>query len=134
MVIEWNDSLATGNTDIDSQHRELFSRFATLLTACQEKKGREEVLRLLGFLDDYVKSHFALEEQLMLAHDYPDLGQHKAQHDRFVLDLHHLKHQLADEGATLMLVIKTNQTMAGWLINHINAVDRHLAAYLRPRL
>lgn len=71
MSIEWNNSLAIGVAEIDDQHKELFSRFDSLLTACNEGKGRGEVLRVLLFLDDYIKSHFAAEERLQLKHDYP---------------------------------------------------------------
>jgi len=133
MAIEWNEELATGNRDIDSQHRELFARFDKLLTACNQRKGKEEVINLLQFLGDYVKSHFALEERLQVEHSYPHYGEHKSQHDSFIMDLHGLETQLSQEGASLPLVIQTNQTMVNWLINHINVTDRQMAGYLRTK-
>jgi hemerythrin len=134
MEIAWNKSLATGNTEIDNQHKELFSRFADLLTACNERKGREEVLNMFSFLDKYVREHFALEEKLQLQYDYPGYAGHKSQHDSFITELQQLERQLTDDGATLMLVIKTNQAMARWLINHVNDEDRKLADFLRPKI
>lgn len=133
MAIEWNEELATGNGDIDSQHRELFARFDNLLTACNQRKGKEEVINLLQFLGDYVKSHFALEERLQVEHNYPHYGEHKSQHDTFIRELHDLETQLSQEGASLPLVIQTNQTMVNWLISHINGTDRQMAAYLRTK-
>jgi hemerythrin len=131
MEIAWNENLATGNTEIDNQHKELFSHFANLLTACHERRGREEVLNMFSFLDSYVRDHFALEERLQLQSDYPGYAKHKSQHDGFVRELKQLEKQLTDDGATLMLVIKTNQTMVKWLVNHVNEEDRKLADYLR---
>jgi len=130
MTIEWNEKLATGNSLIDNQHKELFARFDSLLTACNERKGKEEVYNLLLFLGDYVKSHFALEERLQQEHNYPHYGEHKAQHEGFIRDLHNLENQLKQEGASLSLVIQTNQTMVNWLIQHINITDREMAGYL----
>lgn len=131
MAIEWNEKLATGNSVIDNQHKELFARFDSLLTACNERKGKDEVYNLLQFLDDYVKSHFALEERLQQESNYPHYGEHKAQHESFIRDLQGLESQLKQEGASLSLVIQTNQTMVNWLIQHINITDREMAGYLR---
>jgi len=130
MAIEWNEKLATGNSVIDNQHKELFARFDSLLTACNERKGKDEVYNLLQFLGDYVKSHFALEERLQQESNYPHYGEHKA-HEGFIRDLQGLESQLKHEGASLSLVIQTNQTMVNWLIQHINIIDREMAGYLR---
>src|SRR6185369_9913316 len=59
MSMEWNNNLATGIADIDNQHREIFSRVAKLTDACSDGRGKEEVLRLLLFLQDYIKEHSA---------------------------------------------------------------------------
>jgi hemerythrin len=131
MAIEWNENLVTGNNDIDNQHKELFRRFDNLLSACNQRKGKEEVYNVLIFLDEYVRTHFAMEEALQKRHNYPHYPVHKEQHEKFIADLQKLEQQLQLEGASLPLVIQTNQTMVNWLINHINAMDRELASYLR---
>jgi hemerythrin len=131
MAIEWRENLATGNELIDSQHQELFRRFNNLLASCNQGKGKEEVYNLLLFLGEYVRSHFAAEEKLQLLHGYPGYNDHKAEHDCFVGDLHSLENQLAADGATLALVIQTNQTMINWLLKHISGTDRELAGFLR---
>lgn len=131
MSITWNNNLLTGVEMIDNQHKELFSRFDTLLTACNQGKGKEEVMRLLQFLDDYIKEHFDAEEKLQLKHSYPQYAEHKAQHVTFVADVDHLKKQFLNEGATLPLVIQTNQALVSWLIKHISNVDVAFARYLK---
>jgi hemerythrin len=133
MSIEWDATLATGNNNIDEQHKELFRRFDNLLTACNQRKGKEEVHSTLTFLGDYVRSHFAMEEQLQQTNNYPHYPEHKAQHEGFIRDLQKLEDQFKEEGVSLSLVIQTNQTMVNWLIKHINATDRTLANYLRTQ-
>lgn len=79
MTIGWRDDLLTGVAEVDDQHKELFRRFGELLTACNQGKGGEEVLRLISFLDDYVVKHFTAEERIMRQHGYPDYLEHKQQ-------------------------------------------------------
>ena len=131
MAIEWNERLATGNSNIDNQHKELFLRFDSLLAACNQRKGKEEVHNLLLFLGDYVKTHFSMEEALQKKHNYPHYPAHKEEHDSFIRDLQKLEKQLKLEGASFPLVIETNQTMVSWLIKHINKMDKEMAEYLR---
>jgi hemerythrin len=133
MEITWSSDLATNVPQIDDQHKEIFKRFGRLFTACREGKGKEEVLQLLLFLDDYVKEHFAAEERLQLRYAYPGYDDHKSQHTRFIADVAKLAAEFKDEGATLSLVIKTNQTLSSWLVQHIKKTDMQFADYLREQ-
>ncbi len=131
MAVEWRENLASGNEEIDRQHMELFRRFNSLLAACNQGKGKVEVNGLLLFLNDYIRTHFALEERLQVQYDYPGYSAHKEQHDKFRRDLRNLERQFGEEGASLALVIQTNQTMINWLLRHISGTDRELASFLR---
>ena len=133
MSIEWSSNLATGVAEIDSQHREIFKRVNRLSAACSEGKGKEEVLRLLLFLEDYIKEHFAAEERLQLRHGYPGYAAHKSQHTRFSADISRLATEFKMEGATLSLVIMTNKTLTAWLVHHISKTDTEFGAYLREQ-
>jgi len=133
MPIEWTSNLATGVTEIDDQHKEIFKRVNRLSEACSEGKGREEVLKLLLFLEDYVKEHFAAEEKQQVRSGYPGYAQHKSQHTRFIADIARLATAFRTEGATLSLVIMTNKTLTAWLVQHISKTDMELAAYLKDQ-
>jgi hemerythrin len=133
MSIEWTSDLATGVNEIDQQHKEIFRRVNRLSEACAEGRGKEEVLKLLLFLGDYVKEHFSAEEKLQVRHAFPGYAQHKSQHTRFMADLSRLSTAFKTEGATLSLVIMTNKTLTAWLVQHITKTDRELAAYLRDQ-
>lgn len=47
-----------------------------------------------------------------------------------LMDLQRLKSVFETEGATVSLVIQTNQFMVNWLINHISGTDKELGNYL----
>lgn len=133
MPIEWTSNLATGVTAIDDQHKEIFKRVNLLSEACSEGRGKEEVLKLLLFLEDYVKEHFAAEEKQQVRSGYPGYAQHKSQHNRFIADIGRLAAAFRTEGATLSLVIMTNKTLTAWLVQHISKTDMELAAYLKEQ-
>ena len=133
MSIRWTSDLATGVTEIDDQHREIFNRADRLSEACREGKGKEEVLRLLLFLEDYIKEHFGAEEKLQLRHDYPDYAAHRSQHTRFIAEIARLAAEFKAEGATLSLVIMANKTLTSWLVQHISKTDMELATYLKEQ-
>lgn len=134
MFVVWNEELATGNEEIDNQHKELFRRFNNLQLACKLDKGLDELSNLFTFLDEYVRSHFALEEQLQIAHDYPGYLKHKEEHDGFARNLMKLEEQLNTKGITSALLIQTNMAIANWLIRHFTWTDKDLANFLHTTM
>jgi hemerythrin len=133
MAISWDPSLATGNAEIDQQHVELFSRLDALLEGARSKRSVEEVGRLLGFLGDYVVTHFAAEEAVMRKHAYPDLQAHRAEHERFVGDFSALLREYLADGASLLLIVRVNARVTDWLRDHIYRTDKALARFLAEK-
>lgn len=130
MFIVWNEELATGNNEIDNQHKELFRRFNNLQSACKQEKGLDELSNLLNFLGEYVISHFTLEEQLQIVHAYPGYQKHKEEHDGFTRNLRKLEDQLNTRGITSALLNQTNMAIANWLTRHFTWTDKDLANFL----
>ena len=131
MGIVWRESLAIGIPEIDSQHKELLSRFDSLLKACEGGKGMQELQRLLEFLDEYVVKHFSDEENIQRKHHYPGYDAHKNEHDGFIARLKALEDEITTEGVAVHHVTETNNLLLKWLINHISKRDGELGAYLR---
>ena len=130
MFVVWNENLATGNEEIDHQHKELFKRFNNLQSACKQGRGLDELTSLLDFLGEYVRSHFALEEKLQIDHDYPDYQKHKEEHNYFIRNFRKLEEQLNTKGTTSDLFNQTNMALVDWLIRHFTWTDKDLANYL----
>jgi len=132
-MIEFDPVLLTGVDEIDRQHRELFARIGALLEASRSRKSREEVLRLLEFLGEYVVEHFSLEEREMEHSAYPKREGHVAEHRQFVKELEVLRHELTDEGPSNLFVIRVGNRVTEWLREHIYRTDRLLGEWLRER-
>lgn len=133
MAVEWKIEYAVGYDRIDMQHQELFRRFNNLIEACRESRGRDKVKELLGFLEEYVVTHFNEEEALMAAQGYPGYHEHRDQHRSFCDKLGGLKKILEEEGSSVHLVVATNEAVLQWLIGHIRKVDAALGSFLQER-
>jgi hemerythrin len=133
MAFEFTPDLVTGNPTIDSQHQELIAAINKLLDACAKGKGRESLNSTAKFLYDYTTRHFADEEKLQLASNYPDYVNHKRYHEAFRKVVCDIIDQLDKEGPTLVLVGKVNSSIGGWLVNHIKREDVKVAAHIRSR-
>lgn len=133
MNLKWNDTMAVGIDEIDSQHRELFNRINALVAAMKESRGAEEVDKTLEFLSEYVIDHFGMEEKLMDSRDFPEAEAHKAAHEGFKEKLLEFKDKLDAEGPSSALSLKTSNLLGTWWIDHISQVDKKLGAFLKDR-
>lgn len=126
----WSESLAVGHATIDAQHRALFAHADRLLEAMRERRAPAEVEALLGFLRDYCREHFAVEEGLMAAQVYPQREAHLAQHRDFRRRFAALEEQVAAKGVTPTVVLEVKDLVRGWLVNHVGTTDLALADFL----
>ncbi|WP_028829579.1 bacteriohemerythrin [Proteocatella sphenisci] len=131
MAFKWKDSLTTGNTTIDSQHKELVNAANELLEACSQGKGREEIVRTGKFLLGYTKKHFGDEERLQLKSKYPDYDNHKKLHEILVKEVNNLVSDLESQGPTVVLVGKINNLISGWVFDHISREDIKVATHIK---
>ncbi len=130
MAIQWSKKLSVGSDLIDDQHKELFRRFNDLVEACRQQKGKQKVIELLNFLDQYVISHFSDEEKLMERCGYPGRLAHGEQHRDFIGKLAELRGAMKEEGASLRIVVETNQILLEWIIHHIRTEDGAVGVHL----
>ncbi|MTI96322.1 MAG: bacteriohemerythrin [Firmicutes bacterium] len=134
MAIQWTDALLTGVEEIDNQHKEMFRWINHLLDSCHQGRGTETVGEVLEFLEGYSRSHFAREEEIMLANNYDRYEEHKKQHQQFIENLAEVKGRFEAEGPGVHIVVITNRVIAGWLNTHIRRVDKPLGEFLRQRV
>ncbi len=134
MPIVWNDNLASGSTEIDTQHKELFTRIDSLLAAFEKGSGKDEVAKVIQYLSDYVVFHFGNEEGYMAKFGYSSATAHKAQHEQFVKNFVKLKERLMMEGINAQLAEEAKELCVDWLINHIKYSDRALGMFLKLKM
>ena len=134
MAITWREELSIGVEQIDSQHKELLARFDMLLNACKLGKGKEELSHLLGFLDEYVVTHFRDEEVLQRQCGYPDYEAHRAEHAAFVARIKDLKNRMANDGEiSIEHILDTNKLLMDWLLRHISKRDREVGRHIKEK-
>ena len=135
MSIEWSDTLASGSSEIDTQHKELFLRINNLLAAFDKGAvDRQEISKIVQYLTDYVVFHFGNEERHMDEFKYSSVSQHKSQHAMFVKTFMKLKDRLLLEGINPGLAQETKDLCVDWLINHIKYSDRALGMFLKLKM
>ncbi len=133
MQVVWQEYLTVGVERIDDQHKHLFARFNDLLAACREDRWTEEVTGLFQFLDDYVATHFADEEALMMKTGFPDYEIHRKQHLGFVDEVASLKERVRSEMPTRHPITSVPRFMTGWLIDHISRMDSAIGRFVKGK-
>ncbi len=132
MAIVFDDSLKTGNELIDTQHQELIARVNKLTEECKPGTEKTVAAITLGFLMDYTNKHFADEEKLQADCNYPLLDAHKAQHEKFVKQVHDLDDMLVEEeGPSEAFVEAVKKNVVDWLLNHICVWDKQVAQFVK---
>ena len=78
--IEWDETLETGDAAMDADHKQLAGLFNRLRDALANGEGRAFCSAVLDDIIRHTRTHFELEQGLMLQHQYPKAEQHAAEH------------------------------------------------------
>lgn len=131
MYVEFDNSLITGNKEIDDQHKEWIDKIDKLLVCCEHGTGKREAIKVLEYMAEYSNFHFDAEEKLQEEAGYPGLEEHKKKHDEFRKVVDELHEMLDDEeGPTEDFVKAVNHNVVEWLHNHIKTFDCSVASYI----
>jgi hemerythrin len=134
MKLQWTQEYSVGVEEIDSQHRELFDRINNLDSAMKQGRAKEEVVRLIKFLDAYVNIHFGAEEKYMTDYDYPGYALHKTKHNWFEKEFSEIRTKLDAEGVTPDLIMLSNNLLITWFSNHVRTIDMMLGSFLKLKI
>ncbi|NLP46904.1 MAG: hemerythrin family protein [Epulopiscium sp.] len=129
--MQWDESLATGCSVIDKQHKELLKQVNKAIKAYQEGKAKKEVETTLQFLEEYVHTHFSMEEQLQIQYQYPNYKKHKKMHEYFIKEFIEIKQKYKQDGPRITITLALNRILITWLREHILKMDKDLADYIQ---
>jgi hemerythrin len=124
VLIEWSKSLSVDINLIDGQHKKLLGYLNQLYDALNQKKEKEILMGLFDSLDDYTKTHFALEEAYFKKFGYEEKEVHISQHKEFIKNLQKMKEQIPKE---LMDTEDLLMFLVDWLKGHIRISDHKYA-------
>lgn len=133
-MITWNDGLATGLAEIDSQHQQLFDIAARLEGLHREGAGATQIAAVLRELKQYAEYHFKTEDDLMAHHALCEAHRsaHAHAHDGFVRQVERASAlaQAEPESAVDLLL----PYLAQWLLHHVGNMDRLMADEIKSQL
>ncbi|MDR3115756.1 MAG: bacteriohemerythrin [Treponema sp.] len=129
--ITWKDTYSVGIPQIDKQHQDLVQLTINLYEACMRgaEPRRTYFKQALHEIVGYVRFHFSAEERLMELIEFPDLAEHKKQHEHFV------KKVLVDvkqfeSGKTIIPNIFV-RFLRDWILTHIGKEDQKYGDYIK---
>jgi hemerythrin len=131
MNFNWNQSLATGNEAIDSQHQELFRRLELLVESSQSADYSKKVSDAVSFLENYIFRHFTAEEMLQSSNHYPEFEKHQKEHREFLTTVANLRQEFNADGSSQILLLKSIAFLGNWITNHVLQSDKDLATFLQ---
>ncbi len=132
MATEWTRELSTGLPELDIQHEAILELIDGAIELA-DSGDRQRLGEALSGLADGFYRHFASEEMLMEASEYPEHRVHKAAHDLFLRDFAIHLDEHARLGPTPQLAAWMRENMASWFVFHIRQNDVPLARYVLQR-
>ena len=121
-MVAWTEVYSVKVTKFDDQHKKLFRLIDDLHQEMKSGQAKAKLGGILSELVKYTKSHFAEEEQAMMAIGYPDFGSHRAEHQKFVQKMDDLSRDCKDGVAGIS--VELMEFLNKWLASHIMYTDR----------
>ena len=127
-LMTWNESYSVGVKTIDQQHAALFGMVNDLHAAMMKGKAQATVGPLLEKLVKYTLEHFAYEERMMQAANYPNVAAHRAHHADLVRQVNGFMERY--KRGDLSLNIDLLQFLSNWLSKHIQHEDKQYKPFM----
>ena len=133
MQITWNESMSTGVTRLDIQHKQLIQKFNEFTEILEQPTlAREAAGEVLDFLQFYATWHFSQEEDCMSQYKCPVAGANKRAHQEFVAMFTKFYNDWQDSTLNVEAVKETHTKLFDWIMNHIVKVDTRLRPCIKP--
>jgi len=129
LTIEWKKEYEVGNFEIDSEHR-IFVKIIQKLQNAHSNNDKQLVELLFVELLKYAEFHFCSEENIMIVNHYPDLLDHKKEHESLLAELRNrifsLKYEYTDFD-------RLEKFLFDWFVNHTSSEDLKLSSFLKGK-
>jgi len=122
-TIQWTPDLSVGVETLDTDHKLLISLINQLDDAIRAGEPRQTVERVLDALLDYTDYHFAREEALMRACDYPEYDSHVRTHATLRAQVRDIRDHYR-RNAESIHAREVLSFLQNWLTSHILGRDK----------
>jgi hemerythrin len=127
-----------GIDEIDRQHQELVDNLELMRDYVRRGQSRDAIRDTLKYLETYVTEHFATEVKYMNQYNYPDILQHKAEHENFIKDFTTFKEKYSSMRAqgemTTFLGLDIVRKLNDWFKDHVMTIDKKMGAFLAEKM
>jgi hemerythrin len=127
--IKWSEEYSIGIDYIDNDHKKLLHLLNQFSIAFDYAQCEEFERDALTELVSYTRYHFRREEKLMEDYNYPQLAEHKEEHQAMIDTVEGYVKIYNKEGHNSLKQV-TN-LLEFWLINHIKESDKQYRDYLQ---
>jgi hemerythrin-like metal-binding protein len=126
--IVWDDTVNTGHTGMDADHRELAGLFARLRDAVDSGAGKAACAKVLDAVIGHAQAHFDMEQRLMVRHRYPKTELHAAEHAMLIRQALDFRKRFDIDSAASTSALMNFADV--WLAFHVLFSDKEMAAFL----
>lgn len=130
-LLIWGAMYQVGVQEIDDQHYRLIELANELTEAVRTGKGSDVLIHVYSGLQQYIMTHFSMEENLMVQHHYPAAQEHRQQHRDLAQTVNAFKQRVA--AGEPELAFEALRFFTDWLAKHIMASDKALANFIQQR-
>ncbi len=123
-LIEWRDEYRTGIDSVDFEHQALIELIDCAYEMIKNQDDKNPVVDSLGDIYGSISAHFALEEQMMIRHDYDRYAEHKADHDSLLNDIRDITEEF--ERSVKLDKPAFEKKLAEWFELHFKTHDSRL--------
>lgn len=133
-LLSWDESLSTGDPDLDTQHKYLIEICNDLATAIEKKHEPKIIGMVLDVLMFYAESHFKKEEECMQRYRCAAAEPNQKAHGAFLamLKAYQSEHEACQ--SPVELAIRIHQYLITWVTSHMAQVDTQLHSAIRQKL
>jgi hemerythrin len=124
----WLEVYTVGNETIDAQHKQIFGLIKVLETAGTSGDGARTADLVFRYLSRVLANHFVDEERFMAETAYPNLEQHRQQHEACSRRLSEL---LATVESTSIPTDSYVGFIRQWFHEHLVGSDQDFALWLQ---
>ena len=130
-LFQWKPEFEIHISRIDDQHRGLVSIINDLYAAKQDGETGQAIILTIDRLIEYVNVHFRDEEAAMQEWGYPEIGNHRLQHEELESRVYDLRATIKSgrDVATFELL----NFLSEWFKVHICESDKQFGLYVEEQ-
>jgi hemerythrin len=132
-MLAWGKELILGNEQMDKEHKHFIEQVNELYHAVERLNSKEEAMKTLEFLKNYVHEHFEHEEKFQIEIGYPGYKEHHQIHETYKKEVLAMVKDHESREFTGPERIELFKNVMRWIADHINKEDRKIVDYINKK-